>query len=144
MWTVKGRSLVLRFWCFKVDGKFYWCVGRFICKGLWFMCLWLMAWSCNVFTKSVVSSAIYEQTIFFLNGDRNLFERLWNLQKFSDWVGVVYYRIDFYLIFLNQKKMRNSIFFCNPLCKHKVYKNLQGFGCFVFTFYLSVNYLKTF
>lgn len=40
------------------------------------MCLWLMAWSCNVFTKSVVSSAIYEQTIFFLNGDRNLFERL--------------------------------------------------------------------
>ena len=108
------------------------------------MCLWLMAWSCNVFTKSVVSGAIYEQTIFFLNGDRNLFERLRNLQEFSDWVGVVYYRIDFYLIFLNQKKMRNSIFFCNPLCKHKVYKNLQGIGCFVFTFYLSVNYLKTF
>ena len=34
------------------------------------------SWLGNVFTKSVVSSAIYEQTIFFLNGDRNLFERL--------------------------------------------------------------------
>ena len=78
------------------------------------MCLWLMAWSCNVFTKSVVSGAIYEQTIFFLNGDRNLFERLQNLQEFSDWVGVVYYRIDFYLKFLNQKKNEKFNFFLQP------------------------------
>lgn len=62
------------------------------------MCLWLMAWSCNVFTKSLVSGAIYEQTIFFLNGDRNLFERLRNLQEFSDSFGLGLYIIE--LIFI--------------------------------------------